>query len=353
MIKIVPSISIGWELIWIFKAKTTYVVELCLGQFHHLVPMGTWSPIPMHFSPIHICVLFSIPTTAAAPIQMFITFHEHMEGDEHSPMFLLLQGPSYLPQRLGDRHTCSHASEQTSVGEGFCYLAGTWTLTLELLVHCKMWQWLPSKRVVVRIKGENLCQASTRHWAHSINDYPPSPFLFLNLKIWFKNTKITWSDYTSCSIQPNPLKRAQKTLSTWIGHRFQPRQFFIPSPAPRSPFWNLPNSLPHAEQTCLCCSSHSELGFLSLLVAHILMKIAIRVIYESLSPVMLRTPKNFFDVIFPALGSTCHILDAQQICVVSTHACMFIYIYTWTDGWISQHPAYCIFRYLPPSHRSC
>lgn len=52
------------------------------------------------------------------------------------------------------------------------------------------------------------------------------------------------------------------------------------------------------------------------------MKIGIRVIYESLSPVMLRTPKNAFDFIPPALGSPCHLLDTQQIFV------------GWTDGWI-------------------
>ena len=52
------------------------------------------------------------------------------------------------------------------------------------------------------------------------------------------------------------------------------------------------------------------------------MKIGIRVIYESFSPVMLRTPKNAFDFIPPALGSSCHLLDAQQIFV------------GWTDGWM-------------------
>lgn len=45
------------------------------------------------------------------------------------------------------------------------------------------------------------------------------------------------------------------------------------------------------------------------------MKTGIRVICESLSPVMLRTPKGFFSFVSPALGSICHILDAQKIFV--------------------------------------
>ena len=56
------------------------------------------------------------------------------------------------------------------------------------------------------------------------------------------------------------------------------------------------------------------------------MKIDIRIIYESLSPV--RSPKNFFDFIFPALGSTCHILDAQQVFVR--------YMYGQMDGWLDK-----------------
>lgn len=54
-----------------------------------------------------------------------------------------------------------------------------------------------------------------------------------------------------------------------------------------------------------------------------MLKTVIRVIYESLSPLMLITPKDFFNFISPAPGSICHTFDAQQIFV------------GWVDGWMT------------------